>query len=147
VDPRNDNATIIADIADMANVSGNRFDCFILTQTLQYVFDVRSAIAEAWRVLRPGGVLLCTVPSIIRIDTKAEGSGDLWRFTPDSCRLLFGPVFGVDRVEVEGHGNLLVASAFLLGAATEDLSPAECETSDDRYPIVVTVRAVKGEVS
>jgi SAM-dependent methyltransferase len=145
VDPGNANATIIADMADMATVSDDRFDCFILTQTLQYVFDVRSAIAEASRVLRPGGVLLCTVPSITGIDTKAPS--DLWRFTPDSCRLLFEPIFGADRLDVEGHGNLLVASAFLVGASAEDLSMQERNVRDQRYPIVVTVRAVKSELS
>jgi SAM-dependent methyltransferase len=145
VDPRNDDATIHADITHMADVAEDRFDCFILTQTLQYVSDVRAAISEAWRVLRPGGVLLCTVPSISRIDTKAAAPGDLWRFTPDACRVLFEPVFGVGLVEVEGHGNLLAASAFLLGAAAEDLSPSERAARDERFPIVVTVRAVKGE--
>jgi SAM-dependent methyltransferase len=144
VDSQNEDATIIADLTHVSGVNEHRFDCFILTQTLQYVFDVRAAVEEAWRVLRPGGTVLCTVPSIIRIDRKAGPDRDFWRFTPGSCHRLFDPVFGPDRVEVTSHGNVLVACAFLMGAAAEELSPRERETDDERFPIVITIRAVKG---
>jgi SAM-dependent methyltransferase len=141
IDEANTEATIIADIADLAAVPADTYDCFIVTQTLQYVPRLAAAIAEVHRVLRPGGVALCSVPSIIRVDPHADV--DLWRFTLASCRMLFEPAFGSGQVEVAGHGNLVVASAFLAGAAAEDLSAARRAPNDPRFPIVITVRAVK----
>jgi SAM-dependent methyltransferase len=141
IDQANTEATVFADIADLAAVPSGTYDCFIITQTLQYVARLQAAIAEVHRVLRPGGVVLCSVPSIIRVDPHAEV--DLWRFTLASCRLLFEPAFGSGQVEVVAHGNLVVASAFLAGAAAEDLSAGQRAPNDPRFPIVITVRAVK----
>ena len=61
VDAANRNATIVADLAAADAVPADTFDCFILKQTLQFVFDTRAAIAHSHRLLRPGGVMLCTV--------------------------------------------------------------------------------------
>jgi hypothetical protein len=57
--------------------------------------------------------------------------------------MLFEPAFGSGQVEVVAHGNLVVASAFLAGAAAEDLSAGQRAPNDPRFPIVITVRAVK----
>jgi len=40
VDGSNPHATIVADLTDARHVESGRFDCFILTQTLQFVYDV-----------------------------------------------------------------------------------------------------------
>src|SRR5438132_2000891 len=68
VDATNRHATIVADLAAADAVPPDQFDCFILTQTLQYIFDLEPALRHVCRVLRPGGVLLATVPSISRVD-------------------------------------------------------------------------------
>jgi hypothetical protein len=61
-----------------------RFDCFVLTQTLQLIYDVRAAIQGAHTVLRPGGTLLVTVPCISRVvrgmgSTATSGGSHLRR--------------------------------------------------------------------
>ena len=93
-------------------------------------------------MLNPGGVLLTTVPSIIRSD-RVLGNQDYWRFTTTTCRRLFGETFGDQYVDVGSFGNVLAAVAFLMGMAREELSRGELDTHDDRFPVLITVRAVK----
>ena len=69
----------------------------ILTQTLGLIYDVRAALANVHRSLKPGGVLLCTVPASGRISYEGPAlDGDFWRFTEASVRQLFAEVFPVD---------------------------------------------------
>jgi SAM-dependent methyltransferase len=144
VDPANRNATIVADLATADDVAADTFDCFILTQTLQLIYDTRAAIAHAHRVLRPGGVLLCTVPCVSRI-VPGCGDSDYWRFTRASCARLFGDVFEGEQVTVRTYGNVLTAIAFLTGMATEELRRRELDYDDPDFPLIVTVRADKAE--
>jgi SAM-dependent methyltransferase len=142
IDAENPHATLIADLADARVAPSAAFDCCIVTQTLQYVYDVSAAVRELHRMLTPGGVLLATVPGMTRLDPRATYP-DFWRFTPDSCARLFGDVFGPSAVTVEGYGNVLSSIAFLEGIAQEELSAAELGLNDSQFPLVVTVRAVK----
>lgn len=84
-------------------------------------------------MLRPGGVLLCTVPATARI-SRYELDRECWRFTALSCRRLFGETFG-DEVEASSCGNVLAATAFLAGVAQEELSPAELDANDPCFPV------------
>jgi SAM-dependent methyltransferase len=142
LDPANPNATIVADLADAEAIPSETFDCFILTQTLQFIYDVGSAVGHAHRVVRPGGTLLCTVPAVSRIGRRYLET-EYWRFTAASCSLLFGRVFEGGEVEVRSRGNVLVAVAFLLGMAREELSERELDSDDPFFPVVITVRATK----
>jgi SAM-dependent methyltransferase len=141
IDPANRQATIIADLAAADSMESDSFDCFILTQTLQLIYDVKSAVAHSHRVLRPGGVLLVTVPALSRL--AGEGYTDYWRFTPASCARLFGEIFGADQVTVTAYGNVLSAVAFLEGMAHEELSKPELDLIDEHYPVLMAIRAVK----
>jgi SAM-dependent methyltransferase len=140
--PDNALATVVADITRLDAVPSDTFDCCIVTQTLQYVYDAPAAIRELHRVLRPGGVLLVSVPAITRLDPGSPDP-DYWRFTIDSCNRLFGDVFQRGRVEVEGHGNVLASVAFLEGLAQEELTRRELDANDWRFHLVIVVRAVK----
>ena len=142
VDAANRNATIVADLAAADAVPADTFDCFILTQTLQFVFDTRAAIAHSHRLLRPGGVLLCTVPCLSRIERRSLET-EHWRFTKASCTRLFGDAFGTENVRVETHGNVLTDIAFLSGMAMEELRQRELDYHDEHFPLIVTVRADK----
>jgi SAM-dependent methyltransferase len=143
IDPANPQATITANLEDHDSLPSAAFDCFILTQTLQFVYDVSAALAAAHAALRTGGVLLATLPSVSKIDRSAGVDGDYWRFTAASATRLFGSVFGEDNVAVEPHGNVLTAVAFLMGMAADELKLRELELEDDFFPVVVCVRAVK----
>lgn len=143
IDPANARATIVADLTDAGSIPSDSFDCFILTQTLQFVYDVDAALQEAHRILDQGGALLATVPAVSRIDRNAGRDGDYWRFTADACERLFGSVFGRHAVQVRAYGNVLAGIAFLAGLAQEDLSDQELDEEDELFPVLVAVRAIK----
>jgi SAM-dependent methyltransferase len=142
IDPRNRDATIVADLRSADSIASDTYDCFILTQTLQLIDDVPAAIGHAHRILRPGGTLLCTVPSVSRIE-RAYLETEYWRFTGAACSALFRRAFEDGDVEVRTRGNVLVAVAFLLGMAQEELREQELEDDDPFFPVVITVRATK----
>lgn len=142
IDRSNSRATIIADLTDAGGISADEFDCFVLTQTMQLIYNVRAALDHVHRMLRPGGVLLATMPSVSRIVRHCEGP-DYWRFTPASCARLFGEIFGCEQVTVRSYGNLLSTVAFLRGMASDELSRAELDTHDRNFPLIIAVRAVK----
>lgn len=140
-DPR---ATIVDDLTTGNDLLDNTFDCIICTQTLQYIYDVRSAITTLHRTLKPGGVLLVTLPTIAQIcRPDMDRWGEYWRFTSLSARRLFEEVFPVSFVAVHAYGNVLAATAFLYGLASEELKPEELDHFDPDYEFLLTVRAVK----
>ncbi len=144
IDGTNATATIVDDLARPVVLPRDRFDCFILTQTLPYIFDCAGALAHAYAATRPGGVLLVTVPSIIRYHREPE---DHWRFTVDSMQRLVAEQCPGARATVGAHGNLLSAVGFLYGLASRELSAFELEHADARFPLVITARIVKGHAS
>jgi len=139
IDATNPHATVVADLTTPGRSDEPTFDCFILTQTLHIIYDTRAALRRAYHLLRPGGVLLVTVPALSRATVP-----DYWRFTPASCRLLFGEVFSPGDVAVAAHGNVLTSVAFLHGIAYQELARRDLDVDDAMFPLVVTVRAVKG---
>ncbi len=143
IDAENSEATIIADLSAADGVAADQFDCIVLTQTLQLIFDVAAAVRHVHRILRLEGVVLVTVPAVSRLARTYHTGADYWRFTPASCARLFGETFGAEYVTVSAYGNVLTAMAFLTGLAEQELSPRELEIHDPSYPVVVAVRAVK----
>jgi hypothetical protein len=106
---------------------------------------VHSAVRTLHRILRPGGVVLATVPGISQIVRyDMDRWGDYWRFTSLSARRLFEEAgFSKSDTIVEAHGNVLVATAFLQGLSTRDLQTEELNHQDPDYEVLITVRAVK----
>jgi glycosyltransferase involved in cell wall biosynthesis len=142
--PGNPEATIVGDLCTGEGIPEDAFDCIILTQVLPFVWDVPAAIATAHRALKPGGVLLVTVPGISQISRHdAERWGDFWRFTSQSVRRLFGEVFGAAAIDVTTYGNVLAATAFLQGLAAGELRTSELNERDPDYEVIIAVRAVR----
>jgi SAM-dependent methyltransferase len=140
----NPEATIVADLTDAPHVPSDAFDCAIVPQTLQYVYDVRAALATLERVLAPGGVLLATVPGITRISAiDDELWGEWWHYTARSARRLAEEAFGEGAVRVETYGNVLAAAGFLYGLAASDLDEEELAATDPLYEVILGIRAVK----
>lgn len=144
VEPGNSSVTLVGDLATGHGIPCGMYDCLVLTQTLQFIYDIKSAIIHAHDALKPGGVLLVTTSGISQISRyDMDRWGDYWRFTDASLRRLFADVFGEESVSVDLYGNVLVACAFLHGLASEELTPTELDYLDPDYPVVITVRAVK----
>jgi SAM-dependent methyltransferase len=145
IDPANRRATLVADLEQPSSLPPNAYDCVVLTQTLQYVFDLSSTVENIHRALKPGGVCLATIPVISRLDPAARQTGEHWRLTPDSAARLFGERFGAERSEVVAHGNARSAVSFLLGLPADDLDAGELASDDQSFPLLVTVHARKRE--
>lgn len=143
IDAANPKATIVADLSISNPAFDDAFDCFILTQTLQFIYDVDAAIAQAHRMLKPGGVLLATVPAVSRI--APEASHDYWRFTVDSCSRIFAHSFGAANISVTCFGNVATCTAFLQGMAFQELTQKQLTTDDAAFPLLICIRAVKAE--
>lgn len=135
---------IVADLQKAETLPENAFDCFICTQTLQCIYDVKAAIAGMHRVLKPGGVLIGTTTGLSQISRyDMERWGDYWRFTPLSLTKLLQERFAT--VEVASFGNALAAQLFIQGVAAEDLADtAILMEKDDDYPVILGFVAYKG---
>ena len=143
IHPRNPRATLVGDITDPAVLPENAFDCAVLTQTLQLIYDVPLAIRRIHRALAPGGVALITAPGISQLDRDEWFKTWFWFFTPASLEALFGEVFGPDMVTVQGYGNVFAATALLHGLAVEELETRDLDPVDPVYPVTVAVHARK----
>jgi SAM-dependent methyltransferase len=140
IDPANARATIVADVTDLAGVEDDTFECIVLTQVLQLVYEPAPAFRSLARVLAPGGVLLATIPGIV---ATAPGKGDFWRFTAEGVRRLAADAFGADAVDVHTYGNVLAATGFLYGLGQNDFDAATLDEHDPFFEVTVAVRAVK----
>lgn len=139
-----DSATIVGDLTDPATLPRDAMDCFICTQTFNFIFEVQKAVQGAHYLLKPGGALLATVAGISQISRyDMERWGDYWRFTDASLKRLFTSVFK-GGVEVASHGNALAACSFLQGVSVEDLPDQSLlDRQDPDYQLLLTVVAKK----
>ncbi|MDO8795259.1 MAG: methyltransferase domain-containing protein [Vicinamibacterales bacterium] len=112
------------------------YDCFLLPNTLSFLRDLEGCLRQALRVVKPGGVILassgCHIP--LTPDTP-----DYWHLTGDGWREVTSLVWPDCEVEVTQYGNCLAATAAMMGLAAEELTPAELDAQDPRYPVQVTI--------
>jgi len=141
IDKENGRATITGDLRNLKDIPNNTYDCMILTQVFQYIDDINSAIRACERVLKPGGVMLVSLPSVSRIDCVAGIQGDFWRFTAASAKYLFGRYF--NEMEICTWGNVKSSIYYWIGLSEEELSKSDLDHQDDNFPCLVTVKAVK----
>lgn len=143
----NSSATIIGDLTAIDTLPKDRVNCFILTQTLNFIEDIHQAVAGIHHILAPKGVALITVAGLCQISRyDMDRWGDYWRFTDLSLRSTLEKVFGKGSVNIETYGNVLTATALLQGLAAEELTKEELDYQDKDYQIVIAARVVKNEI-
>lgn len=133
----NPRATIVGDLGDPSTLPEAAFDCVILTQTLHLVTEPAAALRSIARALVPGGTLLLTTPGITSVEW---GESWYWSFTSLSLRKLLLDAFGTAYLELESHGNVHAATAFLHGLAVEETEQERLDYVDLAYPVVLTAR-------
>ena len=135
--------TIVGDLADPCTLPTASFDCIIVAQTLHLIFDMAAAVAHIHQALRPGGVALITVPGISPIDRGEWKDNWCWSLTERSLERLLRSSFGRENVAVSANGNLFAATAFLHGAAIEEVGMHRLQPYDPAYPVTVAARAIR----
>jgi SAM-dependent methyltransferase len=141
VTPDHPGATIIGDLSQAGLLPDASFDCQIITQTLQCIYDAAAAISHLKRSLAPDGVLLATLPGVSSVDRGEWKDSWFWSFSEPSARRLFEDQFGAANVEIGVHGNVYAATCFLHGLAAEEVDKGMLEDGDAAYPVVITIKA------
>ncbi len=143
-DRSNRHATLIGDLSVPSTLPENWVDCFVCTQTLNFIYDFHGAIRGLHRMLTAGGTALVTLAGVSQISRyDMDRWGDYWRFTTLSATRSFEAVFGPE-IQVASHGNVLAATAFLQGLAVQDLpDPSVLDEIDPDYQLIITVLAHK----
>ena len=89
----------------LAEIPSCSYDCIILTQTLQLVYDVAAVLRTTYRVLKPGGLVLATFPGMCAKSRDHWSSGGCRSIAPAAANRLFSEVFTEEAVEVMSLGN------------------------------------------
>ena len=140
----NPRATLTGDLTNLDTLKPGLADCFICTQTLNFIYDVQTAVKGIHYMLRDRGVALVTVAGISQISRyDMDKWGDYWRFTDKSVRQLFSDVFGPENIDINFYGNVLASVAFLEGISADELAADELLFTDQNYQLILTVKAVK----
>lgn len=143
VDEDHPQATLTGDLSHAPHIPDNSFDCIILTQTLHLIYHYQDALKTCYRILKPSGKLLLTVPGITPIDHGEWEQSWLWSFTQQSVTRILSEVFPPEAIQVEAHGNVLVATAFLYGKGLPELKQEQLDFQDPHYQVIMAAMATK----
>ena len=117
-------------------LASDAYDCFLLPNTLNHLRDVTGSLRQALRVVKRGGVILATTPTLTPL---TRDFSEYQRFTVAGLRELGEGALLDCEVSIESYGNVLAAIAALMGIASEELTPAELDVNDARYPVLITL--------
>lgn len=129
---------IVADIQNMKNVESDRFDSIICTQVLEHVPNPFDAVDELYRILRPGGRLLVTVPFLNNYHMEPD---DYWRFTEYALTFLLKKF---SHCAITSYGSTYHHVAATLGYRASEVDLDALERPDaPKFPIIVAAIAQK----
>jgi hypothetical protein len=148
--PHNPEVRVVADLSRADHVSGAQYDCFVNQFTAAVIYDIRSALYHAVRLLKPGGVLLinfwCLDYYLYRgLDM---GTGEPlymyhW-FTPIQVEQLLHDI-GLAEADytLNVYGNLLTRMAFLMNVPAKEFTRQELDHADPGLPLLICARIVR----
>ncbi len=85
VEARTPGVNHIGDIQDMRAIAGATYDSALCLEVLEHVPEPVRAMTEINRILKPGGVLVCSVPHLSRLHEEPH---DYFRYTKHGLRHL-----------------------------------------------------------
>jgi len=91
-------ADLVLDVRSMPSIADGAYDAIFCSGVLEHVDDCHAAVAECYRVLRPGGLFLVRVPFNQRLHRVPQ---DFWRFTPYGLQYLLR-AFTIEAIEAIG---------------------------------------------
>jgi glycosyltransferase involved in cell wall biosynthesis len=114
-------ASVPLDMEHMDTIADSTLGTVLCSEVIEHVRHPERAMAEAFRVLRPGGTLILTTPyNIVIHNTPDDGGFHGRNFTPQGLELLAHEAgFSVELLETRGQTELrrklLPSNIFLVG--------------------------------
>jgi 2-polyprenyl-3-methyl-5-hydroxy-6-metoxy-1,4-benzoquinol methylase len=103
IEARVDGVAYISDAVRMTGVPRGAFDTVLCLEVLEHVPDPRGVLDSVAQVLRPGGVLILTVPHLSRLHEEPH---DYYRYTGYGLRAL-STAAGLEVVAITSHAGVL----------------------------------------
>ncbi len=138
------NNVIVGDLTKHDSLKEQKFDTFICTQTLNFIYDFESAISTSYELLNNGGYFIGTVASVSNISKYDNDRwGDYWRFTEKGIKkALDNSQFQV--IDLSGFGNVLAAKSMFDGCVIEDFKNLQLlDHVDPAYPVIISFLCFK----
>lgn len=146
IENRSGDVDLVADIQHMPAVASASVDAVICTEVLEHVADPAAALGEIARVLRPGGILVLSVPHLSPIH---EAPNDYYRYTRYGLAHLFERA-GLELLDLSAAGGLfaflghgLSQAFFTTASAVRPLRPVAWALN---YVVLVRVLEVVDRV-
>ena len=129
--------TYVCDFSHCETLIPDRsYDCLLLPNTLPHFRELEPALANAIRIVRPGGAILASAAGLLPLTGDVP---EYWRLSPDGWRQRLSIAWPGASLGIAGHGNCLAAIAAQLGLALEELTRPELDACDPRYPVLTTI--------
>jgi SAM-dependent methyltransferase len=142
VHPGASRSTVISPADDIA-LPDRCADAVLLTEVLEHVPEPSRVLAELYRILRPGGTALITVPFVWELH---EVPYDYWRFTPSSLRRLMQDAGFIDNL-VEARNDCFSTAAQVLRNLAIVMGRSGDATDVQRDAVIAECNAVSDEVA
>jgi SAM-dependent methyltransferase len=92
----------IGSVQDMNMIENSTYDSALCLEVLEHVRDPFKAVSEINRIMKPGGILVCSVPHLSRLH---EEPNDYFRYTKYGLTHLFESS-GFEMISIEPRGGL-----------------------------------------
>lgn len=102
----------VVGVAESLPFADASFDVVVSTQMLEHTTDPAAVVAEAHRVLRPGGVLLLSTHGTAAYHPCPT---DLWRWTQEGFVVLLERAGSWSRIDVQAAGGTVACFGYLVG--------------------------------
>jgi SAM-dependent methyltransferase len=113
VDRRAADTTFIGDVQDMVAIDSERYDGILCSEVLEHVPHPQRALREFSRVLKPGGMLVASVPFFAGLHEEPH---DYYRYTEHGLRVLLEEA-GFEVAEIEPIGSVVAFAGHELSVA------------------------------
>lgn len=100
------NPDIVLNVSDMSQIETNSIDVVLATELFEHVKSPEKGLSECYRVLKPGGLLITSMPFLFRIHADPY---DFQRWTEHKWRLELEKL-GFSIVQFEAVGRFFAAA-------------------------------------
>ena len=146
VSSKAENIDFNANIETGEGIKESIADCFICTQTLMYIYDLKAAAQNIIKMLKPGGTALITCSGLSQNSRRCmENYGAYWGFNEASLKRMFINTNGAEVIESGTYGNVKTVSAHITGLCIEDIDESDFWENDVCYPLIVYAVVKKNE--